>query len=107
MTRTEDIVSRWGGEEFLLMVSLNKDGREAEALLFQLATKILTAIKDFNWNQVHSELKTVTVSAGIIVVSHDIDFRQALIAADLAMLNAKRNGRDQVHIGEIEHNSKN
>lgn len=107
VTRTEDIVSRWGGEEFLLMVSLNKDGREAEALLFQLATKILTAIKDFNWNQVHSELKAVTVSAGIIVVSHDIDFRQALIAADLAMLNAKRNGRDQVHIGKIAHNSKN
>lgn len=107
VTRTEDLVSRWGGEEFLLMVGLNKDGREAEALLFQLATKILAVIKDFNWNQVHSELKTVTVSAGIIVVNHDIDFRQALIAADLAMLNAKRNGRDQVHIGEIEHNSKN
>jgi diguanylate cyclase (GGDEF)-like protein len=107
VTRTEDLVCRWGGEEFLLVVVLNKNEPDANTFLFQLATKILKSIKTVDWSPIHPELKTVTASAGTMLISDESDFQQALIAADHALLNAKRAGRNRVNVGSITVESQN
>ena len=102
LTRSDDLVCRWGGEEFLLVVALNKNEPDANTFLFQLATKLLRSIRNFDWSTIHLELKTVTASAGMIVISDKSDFKRALIAADHALLNAKRAGRNRVNIGSMD-----
>ena len=102
LTRSDDLVCRWGGEEFLLVVALNKNEPDANTFLFQLATKLLRSIRNIDWSTIHLELKTVTASAGMIVISDKSDFKRALIAADHALLNAKRAGRNRVNIGSMD-----
>ena len=43
-TRTNDLICRWGGEEFLVAVALKENGSSSNSFLFQLATKILLSL---------------------------------------------------------------
>ena len=102
-TRSNDLVCRWGGEEFLVAVALKENGSDSNSFLFQMATKILKSIRNTDWSAIQIELKTVTVSAGIIVTSKKSNFQHALVAADHALLEAKRAGRDRVKVGSISY----
>lgn len=91
--RTEDVVSRWGGEEFLIMMP--------GLSLTDARTRIE------NWRQRHSpmvirlggrELK-ICFSAGLATApQHGLDPDELINAADAALYLAKTEGRDQLQV---------
>lgn len=82
-TRTSDAVSRWGGEEFLIICP-DTDNTEAAELAESLRTMIEA-----------SELK-YTASFGVCSAEGFDDFGEVLEAADKAMYFSKDHGRNQV-----------
>jgi len=80
-SRNQDLVIRYGGEEFLIVLPLTNI-EDAEVL----AERIRIAVK----------LKTdVTISAGIVEYHDHINFEQLLEMADKALYSAKKKGRDR------------
>ncbi|MDX1454085.1 MAG: diguanylate cyclase [Gammaproteobacteria bacterium] len=87
--RAIDIISRYGGDEFLLC--LPETDVESAAVVCE---KIRKAVCDFDWHDLDPGL-VVTTSIG--VASYDgKDLKQALLAADAKLYEAKRGGRNRV-----------
>ncbi len=94
--RSYDFVGRYGGEEFLAILT-----NCTPADLRMVAERIRTAISDLPIRTKTADVKA-TVSIGGIVASkgaHDLEF---LAAADSALYEAKRTGRNRVVIGKCE-----
>ncbi len=92
--RPGDLVARFGGEEFILVLP-GADGATAEAM----AEKIRRAVLDLHIphaNHVSSEF--VTVSAGVAsrIPSGDATSEALVHSADTALYRAKGSGRNQV-----------
>ncbi|MGC4079078.1 MAG: GGDEF domain-containing protein [Rubrivivax sp.] len=90
--RAEDMLARWGGEEFLLLMPATTP-QQAEAVLARLrerlrASPLPCAGADY----------TVSFSAGIASCggAGDADLDAAIARADDAMYCAKRQGRDRI-----------
>jgi diguanylate cyclase (GGDEF)-like protein len=85
--RREDLVIRWGGEEFLVVLA-HTDAEGAGRLLERFL------------DQVRDELRvvdtTVTFSAGVAEVTPGGDFADALATADRSLAAAKAEGRARV-----------
>lgn len=92
-TKGGDIVGRWGGEEFLVLLydtSINS------------AAELIRKIKDsFHREALSNNAKRVpvTFSAGIATLEHVEDFEAAVIQADKRLYVAKEQGRDRVVTG--------
>ena len=85
--RDADVISRFGGDEFVIFQAPIKSLDQAEAL----ATRVLTALAgtyDLDGHKV-----VVTASIGIAVAKHRIDPDQLLRNADMALYQAKSDGR--------------
>lgn len=90
MIRQQDSVFRYGGEEFVLLI---KEIQLAD--LHRLAEKIRHAI----WHQLTlPDGSALTTSIGIATVQHASDWESWLQNADVALYQAKHNGRNQVVI---------
>jgi diguanylate cyclase (GGDEF)-like protein/PAS domain S-box-containing protein len=91
-TRAEDIACRYGGEEFTLILpdsSLEDTWRRAEQLR--------VAVKRLRVRHGGEPLDSVTISAGVASYPDHGAVPEALLrAADLALYQAKTEGRDQV-----------
>ncbi len=90
-TRTNDFVSRYGGEEFaVLLPEANADqGR-------YVAEKIRKAVENTSFLHVKKKVK-VTVSAGVGEIAPEGDSMEALVdRVDAALYQAKQNGRNRV-----------
>jgi diguanylate cyclase (GGDEF)-like protein len=88
--RQQDSVFRYGGEEFVLLI---KDIQLTD--LHRLAEKIRHAI----WQQLTMpDGAALTTSIGIATVQHAGDWESWLQQADVALYQAKHNGRNQVVI---------
>ncbi|NMA84210.1 MAG: GGDEF domain-containing protein [Epulopiscium sp.] len=88
--RNTDALYRWGGEEFLLIC----DGLRPENAM-RFAKKILEQIKQVEY-QVEDEKYKVTISMGISYFSpEDMDYNEVIKRADMALYEAKRNGKNQ------------
>lgn len=85
-TRSQDVVIRYGGDEFIVLV--DSDPVAAHAV----ADRVHQAVQQHDWEQHHPGLR-VTVSVGV-ATSQRAD--AVLAAADKALYSAKRQGRDQV-----------
>lgn len=86
--RSEDIVARFGGEEFVLLMSnINKIDAS------KIAEIIRTSIQNTSMEKVN-----ITVSIGIASVNKDNreGFDSLFSRADAALLDAKRSGRNKV-----------
>jgi diguanylate cyclase (GGDEF)-like protein len=94
--RASDLICRWGGEEFLIMVELASNIETAEAMLNQLAAELLQVVRDTSWNTICPELDRVTASAGTKILQRGMSFQVCVDQADLALLQAKRSGRNCV-----------
>lgn len=88
--RKADIVCRWGGEEFLVVV---KDIPEAEGR--QLAEKIRSAVESGSFHH-KSETIAVTVSLGVAAHGQGETADQLIARADQALYAAKHAGRNLV-----------
>ncbi len=86
--RQTDILARWGGEEFVILVVENK--REAA---LQFAEKLRHKIE----NHPFSIDRTVTCSFGVAEYRLDEEERDFIIRADKALYLAKNRGKNRVY----------
>ncbi len=92
-SRKSDIISRWGGEEFVILLpDTNIDG----ALL--ISEKIRTAVEDLVINiEDKQELKfTVSIGVSQINIGRDVSVEDSINRADRAMYEAKESGRNKI-----------
>lgn len=93
--RSGDLVVRYGGEEILVLLP-----ESDEAGAWQVAEKVLLAVRALAIAHAGSDLGIVTISAGVHVWRNsDPDVRaQSLVeAADQALYRAKSSGRNRVY----------
>lgn len=90
--RESDIVGRYGGEEFLIILS-NTDNNAA----LQVAEKIRAKIESFNFRlNEHNNIK-LTISIGVAsMYKHGEDIDSLIKAADISLYKAKREGKNRV-----------
>lgn len=97
--RNTDIVSRYGGEEFLIVF----DANENNAFDFvELARKNIEALRIPHANTTISPY--VTISAGVCVVlpGKDVSMDHALKIADDSLYDSKKSGRNKTTIVEYD-----
>ena len=88
--RGEDIACRYGGEEFLLIIP----GTSMEVAL-ERAERLRLSVKEMHIQ--HQGLKPITLSLGLAVYpAHGATGLDLILAADAALYQAKRAGRDRV-----------
>jgi diguanylate cyclase (GGDEF)-like protein len=91
--RESDIVVRYGGEEFLILL---KDINDEKAI-FNVADKIRNKVKENEINIYAGNKLQKTVSIGFSIYPADsTNFEVVMKHADIALYEAKENGRDQV-----------
>ncbi|MEF1291993.1 GGDEF domain-containing protein, partial [Vibrio sp. M260118] len=90
--REDSILSRWGGEEFLVVVP-NVEQSTAE----QIAERLRANIEATSFPQID---KVVTISIGVTIESKAKAFNDAIKRADAALYQAKEGGRNQVRFIE-------
>ncbi|MCL1142499.1 GGDEF domain-containing protein [Shewanella gaetbuli] len=88
--RETDYVSRWGGEEFLFILT-DTDFNEA----YDIAERIRTAVSQQEIALMDQDIK-VTMSVGVQEYQSDMSIDQMINLADKYLYEAKRNGRNRV-----------
>lgn len=95
--REGDIVSRFGGDEFVLLIPGLKSSKEAEGV----ATRILEMCRQPFW--VQEQTISLSVSIGISFFPQDGEDVATLIKnADTAMYMSKKQGRDRIYLASKE-----
>ena len=93
-TRGEDLVCRYGGEEFILILA-GASLREAE----RRAEEIRSTVQALNVQHNGQPLRAITVSLGVATYpQHGTDIAAVIQAADAALYQAKQAGRNRVVI---------
>ncbi|MHC2335885.1 sensor domain-containing diguanylate cyclase [Bradyrhizobium sp. USDA 4454] len=92
--RVTDLGARYGGEEFsVLLPGIGKAG--ALDVAEQIRAKLTAA------RETEQELPTVSIGVSCLVPDHERTSRDLLKAADLALYQAKHEGRDRVVVSPI------
>jgi diguanylate cyclase (GGDEF)-like protein len=95
--RAEDIVCRFGGEEFVVILPL-ADLHATQAR----AERIRSKLRDLTVMHQGRSLGMITASLGVSALPDHGTARSALLeAADAALYRAKREGRDRVVVAEL------
>ena len=90
--RKQDIVSRWGGEEFLFILP-QTSAKQAQVVAAKIREKIKAISIEHNGN-----LFDITISMGISEINNkNTDIKAAIVMADEYLYQAKSNGRDQYY----------
>lgn len=95
--RTQDLVARWGGEEFLVLLP---DTRADSAR--GIAERIRASLESFPWKQVADQNLVVTLSAGISELREGDDLNSVINRADHALYRGKGAGRNRVELETLE-----
>lgn len=89
--RETDYVCRWGGEEFIIIVSgLDSNGA------FEFAQKLRSLVEEYSF----PEVGTVTISCGVVQFKSNESSHEFTSRADIALYKAKKAGRNTVVIGD-------
>lgn len=91
-TRENDIVGRYGGEEFVAIVHFNLN---RELLQYLKRVKTIVTANDFKYKD--KKVK-VTFSAGVAIRSNHISYASTIQKADILLYESKKNGRNQIRI---------
>src|SRR5258708_3516175 len=96
LARSEDIVCRYGGDEFLVVMA-----QAPRTTLQERAEMLRRGVQDLEIEYDGRRIEGMTLSVGIgIFPDHGESGRAALRAADMALYRAKRAGRHRVVMGE-------
>ena len=104
--REVDTVARIGGDEFVVVLSeLDQDRQKSHDQARQIAEKIRTAISEPYVLSLHGESNNVehdcSASIGVVLfINHEYAQADIFKWADIAMYQAKKSGRNQVHFHE-------
>ncbi len=91
-TREMDLVIRFGGEEFLILLI---DCNDSETLL--MGERIRQAVENFEFRIPTCTLqKTISIGVSVYTGKDNQDIRKAIKGADTALYEAKRSGRNRV-----------
>ncbi|MBP1154041.1 MULTISPECIES: diguanylate cyclase [unclassified Paenibacillus] len=93
--RDTDLVSRWGGEEFAILLP-ETTLSEAE----EIGARLLAKVQETPIPLQDDQSVTVTFSAGVTTRTHDIAKENVIASADSALYQAKQNGRNRVMIDQ-------
>lgn len=89
--RQSDLLARWGGEEFLLLMpDTSLEGARVPV------ERIRTALAACDWSEVLPADEKVSVSIGVAAYGPGEPLEQTLARADEALYRAKSGGRDRV-----------
>lgn len=91
--RVDDLLIRHGGEEFLILVLVNREDE-----LTMLAQRAREAISD-NPLSCGNVLLSMTMSIGTTIKIHTESLDEAINRADIALYRAKANGRNRIEAG--------
>jgi len=94
--RPEDVLGRWGGEEFLILVP-RTDAAGASALAERLRHSIQDGLLDLG----AGPPARITVSIGVAGSTRDDDAATLVARADAALYQAKRQGRNAVVVAGV------
>lgn len=90
--RSDDLLVRWGGEEFLVLLGLADLG-----VVREIAERLRSSIEEEEFLTKDQLAVAITVSVGVAIIGDD-GFNSALVSADEALYRAKRGGRNQVQL---------
>lgn len=88
--RKSDIVSRWGGEEILVVIA-NSNLQEGKIVAEKIRKKVEMISTEYEDNSIK-----VTLSIGVNILKMTENFDAGLAGADEALYNAKETGRNKV-----------
>lgn len=94
--RTQDIIGRWGGEEFLAILP-DTDASRASAS----AERVRKAFVDRDWSALIDDDVDVTISIGVSELRPGEDLSAAVSRADEALYRGKAAGRNRVELETI------
>jgi diguanylate cyclase (GGDEF)-like protein len=93
-TRVFDSVARYGGEEFVVVMPGTGPAEAAAA-----AERLRSAVEEIEFNTVETLRIPLSVSVGVACTPRSLDSPELLLqAADMALYDAKRNGRNRVEM---------
>ena len=92
--RPYDFASRWGGDEFLILVKTDQ-----QTLLDQLGHRLCDAVQDLEIWTANNQRLPLTVSAGSCLIMSGDSVNDLLASADAALYQAKQGGRNQYRPG--------
>jgi diguanylate cyclase (GGDEF)-like protein len=94
--RKEDLRGRWGGEEFLVVLT-----GETAASAREILSRTAAELERIPFESEHGERFHVTFSAGIAEAPKDgVDVEALLRVADARLYRAKSNGRNRIEIDD-------
>lgn len=91
--RTDDLVARWAGDEFVVLLGDASGDRDAGPVV---AERIRASVAGHDWTMVLGDARRPTVSIGVACGHGTLD--ELFAAADLVLYQAKRQGRNQVAV---------
>lgn len=91
--RPTDTLARYGGEEFVVLLS-----KASLSIAEQVARRLHSSLSEQSFHTSAGSLR-VTASFGVAAYQPGTPFEQALEAADRALYEAKRSGRNRVVVG--------
>lgn len=92
--REHDLVGRWGGEEFLVLMP-----ETTTASAIPVMERLREAVARLRV-RINDDSLSVTVSLGLSELRADENYSSAINRADVALLRAKRNGRNRYELAE-------
>jgi diguanylate cyclase (GGDEF)-like protein len=91
LARTDDVYARWGGEEFIILLTHTACDGAAD-----LAERVRSTVES---ECVHVTSLVVTASFGVVELKEGEDEEALIKRADKALYRAKREGRNRVVVG--------
>lgn len=94
--RSEDLIARWGGEEFLAVLP---DTRLQSAAV--MAQRIREALMAHTWRGPSGQQLEITTSAGVSECCGEDDLNSTINRADRALYRSKCRGRNRVEVEAV------
>lgn len=92
----DDIVIRYGGEEFVILVKKQKTNEDHS---LDIIKRIFQNIREKQFKLPNGELLNITVSIGVnLHPEKSLNFKEAFKLADIALYKAKNSGRNKIEI---------